>query len=129
MHVVIAPDSFKGSLAAEKVAVALAAGIGRGQAAMWRLATFDLIPMADGGEGTAQTLCRATGGRMMGRRVTGPLGEPVDAAFAILGDGETAVIEMAAAAGLPLVPRELRNPLRTTTYGVGELIRAALDAG
>jgi glycerate kinase len=85
--------------------------------------------MADGGEGTVDALVAATGGRIVSVRVTGPLGEPVDSFFGILGDGETAVIEMAAAAGLHLVPPEKRNPMVTTTYGVGELMRAALDAG
>jgi len=85
--------------------------------------------MADGGEGTVQALVDATSGRLIAARVTGPLGDPVDAAYGITGDGETAVIEMAAASGLPLVPPEKRNPLVTTTYGTGELIRHALDNG
>jgi len=125
MRVVIAPDSFKGSASAKEVAQAIADGL--------RVALpdseFDLVPMADGGEGTVEALVVATGGKIVTKRVTGPLGEPVDAFFGILGDGETAVIEMAAAAGLHLVPPEKRNPLLTTTYGVGELIKAALDAG
>lgn len=87
------------------------------------------FPLADGGEGTAQVLVAATGGRMERRRVHGPLGEPVEANFGVLGDGRTGVIEMAAAAGLTLVPPGRRDPAVTTTYGVGELIRAALDAG
>ncbi len=125
MRLVIAPDSFKGSASAKEVAQAIADGL---KTALPE-AEFDLVPMADGGEGTVEALVAATNGKIITKRVTGPLGEPVDAFFGILGDGETAVIEMAAAAGLHLVPPEKRNPLITTTYGVGELIKAALDAG
>jgi glycerate kinase len=125
MRFVIAPDSFKGSASAREVAQAIAEGL---KAALPD-AVCDLVPMADGGEGTLDALVAATGGRIVSVRVTGPLGEPVDSFFGILGDGETAVIEMAAAAGLHLVPPEKRNPMVTTTYGVGELMRAALDAG
>jgi glycerate kinase len=103
----------------------MAAGVRR----LWPQAETVLVPMADGGEGTTEALVRATGGRLQEKTVTGPLGEPVRAGFGILGDGETGVIEMAAAAGLYLVPEERRDPRVTTTYGVGELIRAALDAG
>lgn len=85
--------------------------------------------MADGGEGTVQSLVDATGGGLAARRVTGPLGQPVEASFGLLGDGQTAVIEMAAASGLPLVPESQRDPLVTTTYGTGELMKAALEAG
>ena len=125
MKVVIAPDSFKGSLPAQEVASAIAAGI----RAVWPDATIDCIPLADGGEGTVQALVSATGGRLVETRVTGPLGEPVDAFFGVLGDGVTAVIEMAAASGLPLVPPDRRDPAVTTTRGTGELILAALDEG
>jgi len=125
MRFVIAPDSFKGSASAREVAQAIAEGL---KAALPD-AVCDLVPMADGGEGTVDALVAATGGRIVSVRVTGPLGEPVDAFFGVLGDGKTAVIEMAAAAGLHLVPPEKRNPMVTTTYGVGELMRAALDAG
>src|SRR5690606_18203567 len=83
MKVVIAPDSFKGSLPAQEVASAIAAGI----RAVWPEATIDCIPLADGGEGTVQALVSATGGRLVETRVTGPLGEPVDAFFGVLGDG------------------------------------------
>jgi len=85
--------------------------------------------MADGGEGTVQSLVDATSGRMVSIDVTGPLGEPVAAFFGVLGDGDTAVIEMAAASGLPLVPQGLQNPALATTRGTGELIRGALDMG
>lgn len=125
MKIIIAPDSFKGSLTALEVCEAAREGVLRARPG----ATVVTVPMADGGEGTVQSLVDATGGRLVTERVTGPLGEPVDAAYGMLGDGRTAVIEMAAASGLPLVPPELRNPLHTTTRGTGDLIRAALDAG
>ncbi|GBC99191.1 Glycerate 2-kinase [bacterium HR17] len=125
MTILIAPDSFKGSASARQAVQAIADGL--------RIALpdahFDLVPMADGGEGTVEALVAATGGHIVRCTVTGPLGEPVEAFFGVLGDGATAVIEMAAAAGLHLVPPQKRNPLVTTTYGVGELIKAALDAG
>lgn len=125
MRWIVAPDSFKGSLTAAQAAEAMALGIER--ADPW--AAIEKIPLADGGEGTVEALVEATGGRRVTVRVRGPLGESVEATFGILGDGTTAVIEMAAASGLVLVPPEQRNPLRTTTYGTGELIRAALDRG
>jgi glycerate kinase len=87
------------------------------------------VPIADGGEGTVDALVTATGGRRERRTVRGPLGEPVVAQWGVLGDGKTAVIEMAAASGLPLVPHGRRDPRLTSTYGTGELMRAALDAG
>lgn len=124
-RIVIAPDSFKESLDAPQVAAAIAAGIKR---ALPEAETIE-VPLADGGEGLTSTLVAATAGRLMTATVTGPLGEPVTACWGLLGDGQTAVVEMAQASGLPLVPREKRNPLFTTTYGTGELIRHALDAG
>ena len=87
------------------------------------------VPIADGGEGTVEALVTATGGKMIVTEVLGPLNERVEACWGILGDGETAVIEMATASGLPLIPKEKRNPLITTTYGTGELIKEALDRG
>ncbi|MHB9144641.1 MAG: glycerate kinase [Symbiobacteriia bacterium] len=125
MRVVVAPDSFKGSLTAVEAAAAMAAGV---RDALPQ-AEVALVPMADGGEGTVVTLVAGTGGRLETLMVTGPLGYPVPAHFGLLGGGETAVIEMAAASGLLLVPPAERNPLVTTTYGTGELIRAALDLG
>ncbi len=125
MKIVIAPDSFKGCLSALEVCDAAADGI----SAISDDYEIVEVPMADGGEGTVQSLVDATDGQFVTERVTGPLGEPVDATYGLLGDGETAVIEMAAASGLPLVPEHSRNPLHTTTYGTGELIRAALDKG
>ncbi len=125
MRVVIAPDSFKGSLSAQAAAEAMA----RGVRAVFPEAELRLVPIADGGEGTVDALVSATGGRIAETRVTGPLGEPVLARWGVLGDGATAVIEMAAASGLSLVPAERRDPRVTSTRGTGELIRAALDAG
>ena len=122
---VLAPDSFKESMSAKEVCDAMEKGIRR----IFTDAICLRVPMADGGEGTLEALVDATGGEKTIREVTGPLGEPIKAAYAILGDGKTAVIEMAKAAGLELVPPEKRNPLYTTTYGVGELIQAALNQG
>jgi glycerate kinase len=125
MRIVVAPDSFKGSLSA----LAVAEAVERGLRAVWPDAEVRKVPIADGGEGTVDALVVATGGRLEERTVRGPLGEPVRARWGVLGDGATAVIEMAAASGLPLVPKERRDPRVTTTYGTGELVRAALDAG
>src|SRR5690242_9624970 len=125
MRVVVAPDSYKGSVTALGVAEA----IERGVRAVFPDAEVVKVPIADGGEGTVDALVVATGGRVEERTVRGPLGEPVRARWGVLGDGETAVIEMAAASGLPLVPKERRDPRVTTTYGTGELVRAALDRG
>ena len=125
MKIVVAPDSFKECLTASEAAEAIAEGI--------RRVADDVevvcVPMADGGEGTVEALVHATGGRFIERDVTAPLGDRTRARFGISGDGRTAVIEMASASGLPLVPPEKRNPLVTTTYGTGELIAAALDEG
>ena len=125
MRVVVAPDSYKGSVSAVGVAAALERGVLR----VFPQAEVRKIPIADGGEGTVEALVTATGGQMKQERVRGPLGEVVDACWGILGDGKTAVIEMAAASGLPLVPPDRRDPRITTTYGTGELIRTALDEG
>ncbi|USD36841.1 MULTISPECIES: glycerate kinase [Ferrimonas] len=125
MKIVIAPDSYKESLNAMEVACAIETGLRQAMPD----ADIHKLPMADGGEGTVQSLVDATGGRLVHQQVTGPLGQPVDAFFGVLGDGQTAVIEMAAASGLHLVPAAQRNPLITTSFGTGELIRAALDLG
>lgn len=125
MKIVIAPDSFKESLTALEAAQAIENGMKK----VLSEADFVKIPMADGGEGTVQSLVDATEGRIITKTVTGPLGEPVEAFFGISGDKKTAVIEMAAASGLHLVPNEKRNPLITTTRGTGELIIAALEYG
>lgn len=125
MKIVIAPDSFKESLTALEAANAME----RGFKQVFPDAHYVKIPMADGGEGTVQSLVDATDGKIIKQQVKGPLGNPVEAFFGLMGDGTTAVIEMAAASGLHLVPAEKRNPLVTTTWGTGELIRAALDQG
>lgn len=126
MKILLAPDSFKGSLTALEAADAMAAGIRR----VCSETEIVLLPLADGGEGTVDALVAATGGRIQSTRVTGPLGEAVDAHWGLLGPGgETAVIEMAAAAGLMLVPTARRYPKHTTTYGVGELLLAAVQNG
>ncbi|MDF2634629.1 MAG: glycerate kinase [Pelosinus sp.] len=125
MRIVVAPDSFKGSASAVAVANAMEEGI----LSVFPDAEVIKVPIADGGEGTIEALIVATGGQIITEHVLGPLGNPLEAHWGILGDGETAVIEMAAASGLPLVPPEKRNPCITTTYGTGELIKAALDRG
>ncbi|MFT9597355.1 glycerate kinase [Mesobacillus sp.] len=125
MKIVIAPDSFKESLTALEAATAIENGMKK----ILPEASFVKVPMADGGEGTVQSLVDATGGKIINKTVTGPLGTPVEAFFGISGDEKTAVIEMAAASGLHLVPPGDRNPLITTTRGTGELIAAALDYG
>jgi len=123
MKIVIAPDSFKESLTALHVCEAVEKGI----KSHFPDAEISKVPMADGGEGTVQSLVDATGGDIIQARVTGPLGKEVEAFYGILGDGNTAVIEMAAASGLHHVPVDKRNPLITTTRGTGELILKALD--
>jgi glycerate kinase len=125
MRILVAPDSFKGSLdapefcaIAEQVFTACLPG-----------SEVVGLPMADGGEGTAEALVRGTAGEMHPLRVTGPLGETVEASYGLLGDGITAVVEMARASGLPLVPADRLDPLRATSRGTGELIAAALEQG
>jgi glycerate kinase len=125
MHVVIAPQALKGSLTAEEVGQAIALGV----QIVYPQADVDVVPIADGGEGTVQALVDATGGELIWQTVTGPLGTPVSAFYGLLGDGRTAAIEMAASSGLPLVPHAQRNPRLTTTYGVGELLLAAIERG
>ena len=125
MRVVIAPDKFKGSLTALEAARAMARGVAR----VIPDASIDQVPMADGGEGTTQALVAATGGSIREALVTGPLGDPIVACFGLLGDGQTAVLEMAAASGLVLVPAQKRDPLSATTRGTGELMLAAIAAG
>jgi len=125
VKILVAPDSFKGSLTAMEAAENIKKGILRVDSEI----DVDLLPMADGGEGTVQSLVDATEGEIIKKEVTGPLGDQVEAFYGLLGDGETAVIEMAAASGLPLVPAGKRDPLKTTTYGTGELIASALEQG
>ncbi|MEK3719466.1 glycerate kinase family protein [Paenibacillus sp. FSL H8-0034] len=125
MKIIIAPDSFKGSISARNAAQAIERGIKR----YMPHAQTILVPVADGGEGTLDCLIAAAGGIKMSATVTGPLGAPVTAEYGLLEPDQTAVIEMATASGLYLIPSEERNPLLATTYGTGELIRHALDAG
>ena len=125
MKVVIAPDSYKGCLSALEVAKAME----RGVLSVFPSAEVRKIPIADGGEGTVAALVTATNGQLRQAEVTDPLGNKISAHWGVLGDGRTAVIEMAAASGLPLVPKEKRDPRVTTTYGTGELIKAALAEG
>lgn len=125
MKFVIAPDSFKGGLTAKQAAEAMKTGLAR----VYPDADFTLVPMADGGEGTIQSLVDATRGNLITEKVTGPLGNQVDAKYGILGDGKTGVIEMSQASGIQFVNEQTRNPLITTTYGTGELILKALDQG
>lgn len=123
--ILVAPDSFKGSLTALEACEAIKTGI--------HLALPDAevveIPMADGGEGTVQSLVDATEGQIIELEVTGPLGEPVMAKYGLLGNGKTAVIEMAEASGLGYVTEKTKNPMVTTTYGTGQLIMACIDQG
>lgn len=125
MKIVVAPQAFKGSLEAPQVAQAIVRGIRQ----VFTDADIFSLPVADGGEGTVRALVQASGGHTITTRVMGPLERPVNATWGILGGGDVAVIEMAAASGLPLIRREERNPLRTTSFGTGELIRHALDQG
>ncbi|WP_409304185.1 glycerate kinase [Peribacillus sp. SCS-155] len=125
MKVVIAPDSFKGSLSAQEGAQAIERGVLKAMPG----ANTVLVPVADGGEGTLDSLVAATNGRKVAVTVSGPIMVPVEAAYGILGDGKTCIIEMASASGLYLIGPEHRNPIATTTYGTGELIKKALDNG
>lgn len=125
MKIIIAPDSFKECLPAKKVAEAIADG--------WRTVLPETeivtIPMADGGEGTLAALLDGTAGDHYTLTVTDPMGGPIKARFGLLGNSNTAVVEMAEASGLEKVPQDRRNPLKATSYGTGELILAALDQG
>jgi len=125
MKIVIAPDSFKENLTSLQVGKAIEKGIRR----VLPKARVEIVPMADGGEGTVQSLVDATGGKIVRKKVTGPMGTSISARYGMLGDGATAVIEMAEASGLPLVPREERDPLQATTFGTGELLLDAIKRG
>jgi glycerate 2-kinase len=122
--VLVAPDSFKGTFRAAEVAGAIGRGLERAG-----LMPPDLCPLADGGEGTMEALLLALGGEAIAADVHDPLGRPVRASFGLVEDGGTAVIEMAAASGLGLVAESERDPWAASTYGTGELICAAVDAG
>lgn len=125
MKIVIAPDSYKESLSALDVAKAIESGFRE----IFPDAEYIKLPVADGGEGTVEAMVAATGGRVVKVKVTGPLGTPLEAFFGLSGDEKIAFIEMAAASGLESVPAAQRNPLKTTSYGTGELIHSALDHG
>ena len=125
MKVVLAPQTFKGSISALEAARAMREGVRR----VVPDADCDLVPVADGGDGTLETLVEGSGGEIRTAEVTGPLGGRVSAQWGAMGDGNTAVIEMARTSGLALLTVERRNPLVATTYGLGEAIKQALDAG
>ena len=123
--IVLAPDSFKESMTAKEVCEAMERGTRNANSQIRCIH----VPMAEGGEGTMQSLVDATGGRVYSKEVVGPLGNNVVAEYGILGNGEIGVIEMASASGIHLVDSEKRNPLITTTFGTGQLIKACLDKG
>jgi glycerate kinase len=125
MRILIAPDKFKGSLSSGEAAEAICRGLAEG----WPEAEGLLCPLADGGEGTMEVLVKATGGETVPCEATGPLGELRRSCLGLLGDGKTAVVEMAAVSGLELIPPRRRDPLVTSTKGTGDLIRHALDRG
>jgi glycerate 2-kinase len=125
MKFVLAPDSFKESMSAKKAALAMEKGI----KSVFPNAECVIVPMADGGEGTVESLVSMSNGELIKTEVTGPLGEQVAAEYGLINEGQTAVIEMASASGLELLKPEDRNPLLTTTYGTGQLIKHALDKG
>lgn len=123
--ILLAPDSFKESMTAKEVCVAMEKGIKKANSNI----TCIHVPMADGGEGTMKSLIDATDGEIYKLNVVGPLGDEIEAEYGILGDGKTGILEMASASGIHLVSSEKRNPLITTTYGTGQLIKACLDHG
>lgn len=125
LTIVLAPDSFKESMTAKEVCESMEAGIKK----INKDITCIHVPMADGGEGTMQSLVDATCGKVHSLDVIGPLGDEIKAEYGILGDGEIGILEMASASGIHLVPKEKRNPLITTSYGTGQLIKACLDKG
>ncbi|MBD8069100.1 glycerate kinase [Bacillus sp. PS06] len=125
MKVVVAPDSFKGSISAPELCAAVKKGILR----IYPSASVIELPLADGGEGTMENLVLASGGSVIHKVVKDPLGRPVKAGFGVLGDEETVVIEIAQASGLPLVPLKERNPLLASSFGTGQLVKEALDMG
>ncbi|MCH7626894.1 MAG: glycerate kinase, partial [Chloroflexi bacterium] len=125
MKVVLAPQAFKGSISALEVANAMADGVRK----VIPDAETVVVPVADGGDGTLETLVEGSGGEIRSLEVTGPLGEKLTAQWGAMGDGRTAVIEMARTSGLALVPVDRRDPLHSTTFGMGEAIRHAMEAG
>lgn len=125
MKVVIATDSFKGSMRSDEAGAIIAEGLSESLVD----AVIEVIPVADGGEGTTDAVVRATGGEVREVSVTGPLGDPVTASFGVLPDGATAVMEMASASGIELVPADRLDPMKATTFGTGELLKAAMISG
>jgi glycerate kinase len=125
MKIVIAPQAFKGSISALDAATAMSRGVLRAVPD----AETVVVPVADGGDGTLETLVEGSGGEVRTSTVTGPLGEKIEAQWGAMGDGTTAVVEMARTSGLALLPVDERDPLNATTFGLGEAIRRALDAG
>ncbi|MGJ7919065.1 glycerate kinase family protein [Neobacillus sp. LXY-4] len=125
MRFVLAPDSFKESISAKNAALAMKKGI----LAVFPNAECEIVPMADGGEGTVESLVSMENGELIKTEVIGPLGQKVNAEFGLLKKEKTAIIEMASASGIELINKEQRNPLVTTTYGTGQLIKQALDNG
>lgn len=125
MKIVISIDSLKGSLTSIEAANAIKKGI----LSVDNKSDVVIMPLADGGEGTVEALVQGMSGEEKVISVTGPINEKVNATYGILKETNTAIIEMAQASGLPLVPAELRNPLNTTTYGVGEIIKEAIEKG
>ncbi|WP_042221979.1 glycerate kinase [Oceanobacillus manasiensis] len=125
MNILIAIDSFKGSISSVKGSEAISLGVRD----IFQEATIFTFPLADGGEGTVESIVQATSGDILEKNVTGPLNEKVSAKYGLSGNGKTAIIEVATVCGLPLIPPEKLNPLKATTYGVGELISHAMDEG
>ena len=123
--ILLAPDSFKESMTAKEVCEAMERGIKKANSNI----SCVHVPMADGGEGTMQSLVDATNGKVYPLKVVGPLGNEVESQYGILGNGEIGILEMASASGIHLVPVEQRKPLLATTYGTGQLIKACLDHG
>ena len=126
MNYLVAPDSFKECLDTFDVTRAISCGLHRGAHHTIQVVSR---PLADGGEGISRVMLHALGGSIRTLTVSGPMGAPVSSSFALVNEGKTAVIEMASAAGLPLVPLQQRNPLKASTRGVGELLRHVLDLG
>lgn len=125
MKIIAAPDSFKGSLTAIKAAEAIEEGV----RSVFKDAEVVKIPIADGGEGTVDAIAAAVESEIIYKTVSGPMGRPIEANMAVIDRGVTAVVEMASASGLPLVPDDERNPMKATTYGTGELIMEAVKRG
>jgi glycerate kinase len=125
MKIIIAPDSFKGNMDAFEICSVIEAGITR----INKDASIYKIPLADGGEGTAQVITQAAGGRLIKTPVTGPFGKKIEAEFGLIKDGNTAVMDIASASGIELADKNELNPMKATSYGTGELIAAVLDTG